>query len=98
MPVVEAIELNERLHAEAGIAVDLCVLNRMMPMHVTATQLRVAKAMSDDAHAMRVRERLGGPPQPLVLALEIAAELRQSSTARARQLRAGLRVPVVEVP
>ena len=98
MPVVEAIELNERLRTDAGVAVDLCVLNRMMPMHVTATQLRVARAMSDDAHAVRVRERLGGPPQPLVLALEIAAELWQSGVARARQLRADVRVPVVEVP
>jgi hypothetical protein len=98
MPVVEAIELDALLRSEAGVAVDCCVLNRLFPMHVSPTQLRVARAMSDDAHANRVRERLGGPPQPLALASETAAELNQSDAARGRQLRSGLRVPVVDVP
>jgi len=98
MPVIEAIELDARLRAEAGVAVDCCVLNRLIPMHVTPAQLRVARAMSDDAHASRVRERLGGPPQPLTLALETAAELNQTDSARGRQLREGLRVPVIDVP
>ena len=98
MPVVEAIELSARLRDEAGVAVDCCVLNRMIPLHVSPTQLRVARAMSDDAHASRIRERLGGPPQPLALALETAAQLNQSDAAYARQLRAGLSMPVLDVP
>lgn len=98
MPVVEAIELKDRLRDEAGVAVDCCVLNRVMPTHVTATHMRVASAMSSDVHAARVREHIGGPPQPLSLALEIASELQQSGSVHARRLRSGLGLPVIEVP
>ena len=98
MPVVEAIELKERLAQEAGIAVDVCVLNRMITTHIPPAQRRIATAISDPAHRAAVAERLGGPPEPIAQAVEIGHELFHSGQNRARQLRDGIGIPVVEVP
>ena len=98
MPVVEAIELHERLVREAGIAVDVCVLNRVITTHVPPAQRHIATAMADPAHRAAVAERLGGPPEPIAQAVEIGHELYHTGQARERTLRAGLDIPVVEVP
>jgi anion-transporting ArsA/GET3 family ATPase len=47
MPVVEAIELHDRLRKGAGVAVDMCVLNRAVDEPVTAAHRRLMKALVD---------------------------------------------------
>lgn len=98
MAVVEAIELCERLRGDVGIAVDACLLNRMVTSAVSAAQRRLAADLSDPAHREAVAERLGGSPEPLALALDIAGELHHRGRARERELAAGVPAPVVEVP
>ena len=98
MPVVESIELHEALVGEAGIAVDVCVLNRMFTTHVPPAYRRLAAAMADAAHSDAVAERLGGPPGPVAEAVDIGHQLYHSGQAWARSLREGIGVPVVEVP
>ena len=98
MPVVEAIELHQRLRDEAGIAVDACVLNRVVTTAVSPAQLRLVAAMSDAAHRDAVRARLGGPPEPLARALDIAGDLHRSAMTWERTLREGVRLPLVETP
>lgn len=98
MAVVEAIELNTRLTREAAIAVDACLLNRMVTTPVTAAQRRLAIEMSDASHRTAVVERLGGDPEPLTTALDLAANLFQTGRIRERELAAGLQCPVVDVP
>lgn len=98
MAVVEAIELCKRLREDAGIAVDACLLNRMVTAPVTAPQRRLAAAMSDATHGAAVEKRLGGSSQPLTVALDIAASLYATGRARGRELASGVHAPVVQVP
>ena len=98
MAVVEALELNQRLRQEAGVAVDVCLLNRMVTAPVTAAERRLVSEISDPAHRAAVIKRLGGEPEPLSVALDLAANLYRTGRARERELAAGLQVPVVEVP
>ncbi|MFN2583028.1 MAG: ArsA-related P-loop ATPase [Candidatus Dormibacteria bacterium] len=98
MPIVEGIELDQRLRDEAGIAVDACLLNRMYTDAVSPAQRQLVAAMSDTAHRNAMRERLGGAPETLRQATDIASELHRTGEARRRSLEAGLAIPVIEVP
>lgn len=98
MAVVEGIELCDRLRDEVGIAVDLCVLNRVVTHPVTAPQRRLVAEMTDAAHRDAVAQRVGGDPEPLALGLGLADKLHQMSRVRERELITGARVPVVDVP
>ena len=62
MPVIEAIELNDRLRKRSGVAVDLCLLNRAVDEPVTAAHRRLMSALIDPEHADAVAQRLGGSP------------------------------------
>ena len=98
MPVVEAIELEQRLRREAGIAVDACMLNRAMTVTVTPQQRRLVDALGAAAHREKLQQRLGGPAEPISQALEIASELHASTVAHERALQRGLDLPVIVVP
>jgi len=98
MPVVEAIELHDRLREETGVSIAACVLNRMILNNVTAAQRRLVQQLCAEAHAAAVRKRLGGDPGPLAESLELARRLHERCTGYARELRAGLPVPVIPVP
>lgn len=98
MAVVEATELYHRLVDEVGVAVDVCLLNQMITTAVTAPQRRLVTSMVDDAHREAVVQRMGGPPEPLGLALDLSARLYGTGRAREKELIAGLPVPVIEVP
>ncbi|MBV8194748.1 MAG: hypothetical protein JOY80_04395 [Candidatus Dormibacteraeota bacterium] len=98
MPVVEAVELNEQLRNDVGIAVDVCLLNRVIDRGTSAAQQRVVDAMTAATHRAAVSQRLGGPVEPLGEAVDISDELHRSAVTRKRQLERGLGLPVVEVP
>src|SRR4029077_12610122 len=58
MPVVEAIELSERLHSEVGVSVSACVLNRVMEDPVTQAQRAVVRALTRESDRETVEHRL----------------------------------------
>jgi anion-transporting ArsA/GET3 family ATPase len=98
MPVVEAIELSERLRKESGVSVDACFLNRVVVDPVTPAQRTLVQAMTRQENLEAVEKVLGGSPLSLVDALHLAQHLHGAGVRETRRLRAGLRLPVVQVP
>ena len=98
MAVVEAIELYHRLRDEVDVAVDVCLLNQMITTLVTAPQRRLVNAMADESHRDAVAQRMGGSPEPIKLAIDLAANLYSNGRAREKELVSGLPIPLVEVP
>jgi anion-transporting ArsA/GET3 family ATPase len=98
MPVIEAIEINDRLRKGAGVAVDLCVLNRSVDEPVTSAHRRLMAALVAPEHAETVAKRLGGSPLPLEAGLDLQAHLQDTTARYMRQLRGKLPMPVVPVP
>jgi hypothetical protein len=98
MPVIEAIELHDRLSNGSGVAVDLCVLNRAVDEPVTAAHRRLTAALNDPEHVDVVAQRLGGSPAPLEAGIDLQAHLYDTTARYMRQLRSKLPMPVVPVP
>ena len=98
MPVVEAVELNDRLRKGSGVAVDVCLLNRAVDEPVTAAHRRFVAAMTEPEHESAVAERLGGSPTPLAAGIDLQAHLYDTTARYLRQLRNKLPMPVVPVP
>lgn len=98
MPVVEAIELNERLRNGSGVAVDLCVLNRAVDEPVTAAHRRLMAGLIAPEHADAVSKHLCGSPAPIEAGLDLQEHLYETTTRYVRQLRSKLPMPVVPVP
>jgi hypothetical protein len=98
MPVIEAIELNDRLRKRSGVAVDLCLLNRAVDEPVTTAHRRLMAALIDPEHAEAPARRLGGSPVPLEAGIDLQAHLYDTTTRYVRQLRGKLPMPVVPVP
>jgi hypothetical protein len=98
MPVIEAIELHERLRAGSGVPVDLCVLNRAVDEPVTAAHRRLMSALIAPEHVDAVAQRLGGSPAPLEAGIELQLHLFDTTARYMRQLRSRLPMPVVPVP
>jgi hypothetical protein len=98
MPVIEAIELHERLRAGSGVTVDMCVLNRAVDEPVTAAHRRLMSALIDPHHVEAVAQRLGGSPVPLDAGIDLQAHLYDTTARYMRQLRSRLPMPVVPVP
>jgi len=98
MPVVEAIELQQRLRLEAGVAVGACLLNRAFTTTVTTAERTLLDAMLADGHRDAVSERLGASAAPLADSLQLAERMRDATIRRSRELRGAFSVPVVPVP
>ena len=94
MPVVETIELYDDLVAQRNVAVAACVLNRVVPEPLTPPVKRAFAALTV-SHAA-VAERLPGIAA-VGSDLELVERLHSTGAAYAKQLRSGVRVPVVEV-
>lgn len=98
MPVIEAIELHERLSAEAGVSVEVCFMNRMLLEPVSSAQRNLVRELCSDEHQEALSRKLGGSPQSLATAVELADRLYAHGVAEVRKLRAGVPVPVIRVP
>ena len=76
MPVIEAIELHDRLRAGSGVAVDVCILNRAMTEPVTAAHRRfMTAAARSRVTSTAVSKRLGGSPVLLEAGIDLEARL-----------------------
>lgn len=98
MAVAEALDLHDRARAETTIALGACFLNRVFTTGVTPKQLQVLEALCAADHLEAARERLGGDPLPVLAADRIAQRLHDTGAVHARRLRAGMSVPVIEIP
>jgi hypothetical protein len=98
MPVAEALELHDRAKAETTISLGACFLNRVFTTAVTPRQLHVLEELCSEPHLDAARERLGGDPRPVLAGDRIAQRLHDTGAAHARRLRAGMTVPVLEIP
>jgi anion-transporting ArsA/GET3 family ATPase len=98
MPVAEALELHDRAKAETTIALGACFLNRVFTTAVTSRQLHLLEELCSEPHLEAARERLGGDPRPVLAGDRIAQRLHDTGAAHARRLRAGMTVPVMEIP
>lgn len=98
MPVVEALELHDRVRAETRITMGACFLNRTFPVTPGARALRAVEAAASAAHRDEARRRLGGDPDALVAGLRLAERLAEASHRHARTLRTRLSCPVLEIP
>jgi hypothetical protein len=98
MPVVEAIELHDRTRAETKIGVGACFLNRMMPVSLSPREQQLAERLAGDGEHDALARQLGGDPRPVAQGALLAQRLHRNGLEHARRLRAGMSVPVIEVP
>jgi anion-transporting ArsA/GET3 family ATPase len=98
MPVVEALELHDRARVETHVAIGACFLNRVFPAPLSARQVAVLDRLARPAHAAEVTERLGGGLPAFLDGARLAERLTEAGVQQARRLRAGMSVPVVEIP
>jgi len=98
MPVVEAIELHDRAQAEAHVNLGACFLNRTFPVAVTARQCALLERLSEVSGRSATKDRLGGDVEPVLGGLSVARRLHDDSERHARNLRAHMTIPVVEIP
>jgi anion-transporting ArsA/GET3 family ATPase len=95
MPVVETIELRREIAKQGTVHVALCVLNRMPPSPLPQAARRLlAELATADA---QVRARVPAVAH-IGADLELGDRLYKAADAHARQLRAEIGVPVVDVP
>lgn len=98
MPVSEALELHDRARDETTITLGACFLNRVFPMAVTARQIGFLEELCAEPHLEAARARLGGDPRAVLEGDRIAQRLHDTGAAHARRLRAGMDVPVIDIP
>lgn len=96
MPVTEAIELHDRAMEEGHIGLGACFLNRTFPVAVGARHEALAGALADAEGPLAAEGVAGGAA--LAEGVRLARVLSDTSRRRARQLRAALDIPVLEVP
>ncbi|GAC1343499.1 MAG: hypothetical protein NVSMB29_16260 [Candidatus Dormibacteria bacterium] len=96
MPVAEAIELHDKARAEGHIGLGACFLNRTFPVTVGARQESLAAALAAPEGPLAAEGIAGGAA--LAEGVRLARVLSDTSRQRARQLRAALDIPVLEVP
>ena len=98
MPVVEALELHERVRTTRTVTMGACFLNRVLPCSVGSRHVALAEALASPAHRAAAEERLGGDPEALAVGVRLARGIRDRGEVFARRLRKELTVPVVEIP
>jgi len=98
MPVTEALELHDRARAETTITMGACFLNRVLTTAVSARQLGVLEELTASDRLAATTARLGGDPRCVLEGVRLAQRLHDTGAAHARRLRAGMSVPVIEIP
>jgi anion-transporting ArsA/GET3 family ATPase len=95
MPVVETLELYADIVKQRGVHVAGCVLNRMMRAPLSPASRRLLADLATGDAELRARV----PAVASIGAdLELAERLHKSGEVQARRLRAGISIPLVEVP
>ena len=98
MPVVEALELHDRAREETHVAIGACFLNRVFPVALGPRHVAVLEHLAEPGHAEVVTEKLGGGLPAVLDGARLAERLTAAGVRQSRRLRAGMSVPVVEIP
>ncbi len=100
MPVVETIELAERLENETDVELAAVVVNRVLPELFTAREEAVFDRLRTPDRTSALSAAAGGDVTPILDAAELAVTLRRTRAGHLATLRAGLdpTVPLVFVP
>jgi anion-transporting ArsA/GET3 family ATPase len=98
MPVVESLELIERL-ADTEVDVAAVVVNRVLPELFGRGEEEVFERLRQPAVAAELSEAVGVPVDPVFDAARLAVTLRRTRAEHLARLRAGVGdVPIVYVP
>jgi anion-transporting ArsA/GET3 family ATPase len=99
MPVVETIELIERLRADTPVDVAAIVANRVLPEPFGRGEEAIFDHLDEDGRELLV-ERVGEPVNIVLDAARLAVRLRRTAAEHLAELRAAIpaEIPVLYVP
>lgn len=99
MPVLETIELHERLRAETNVDVAAVAVNRVLPELFGRGEEEVFERLERVGGGALAAE-LGGPVEPLLETARLAVTMRRTRAGHLERLRAGLdpAVPLLYLP
>jgi anion-transporting ArsA/GET3 family ATPase len=98
MPVVETIELLEKLEAESKTKAAAVIVNRALPELFTQSEEAVFGRMTEADAIEIIRSRIGGEPAPYFEAARLAIGLRRTASENLHRLRESITVPTFYVP
>lgn len=100
MPVVETIELADRVAKETTVDLAAVIVNRVLPELFTRGEEEIFDRLCQPGVASRLEEMVGGPPGPLLAAARLAFTLRRTRAGHLERLREGIdpEVPLLYVP
>lgn len=90
MPVVETLELTERIGAETNVDVAAVVVNRVLPELFTSAEEAIFDQLSEGPGNDALVEAVGGSVTPLIDGARLAVTLRRSRARHLTRLRAEL--------
>jgi anion-transporting ArsA/GET3 family ATPase len=100
MPVVESLELIERLRAETEVDVAAVVVNRVLPELFGRTEEEVFERLRSPALTAALQEATAAPVSDVLEAARLAVTLRRTRAGHLARLREGVGpdLPVLYVP
>jgi anion-transporting ArsA/GET3 family ATPase len=100
MPVVETLELTERIGTETNVDVAAVVVNRVLPELFTSAEEAIFDELSAGPASDVLSDEVGGNIEPLIDGARLAVTLRRSRARHLTRLRAELPgdLPVLYLP
>lgn len=100
MPVVESLELIERLRTETNVDVASIVVNRVLPELFGRNEEEVFERLREPANLGALAAATGGPVDAVLDAARLAVTLRRTRAGHLARLRAGVEatLPILYVP
>ncbi|HZT64394.1 MAG TPA: ArsA family ATPase [Acidimicrobiales bacterium] len=100
MPVVETVELAERISKETTVDLAAVVVNRVLPELFTRAEEEIFETLCDPEVAENLGEAASGDAGPLLAAARLAVTLRRTRAGHLQRLRDGIdhSVPLIYVP
>jgi anion-transporting ArsA/GET3 family ATPase len=100
MPVLESIELADRMRKETTVELAAVIVNRVLPELFTRSEEEVFERLCDPEVSARLGELAGGEPGPILAAARLAVTMRRTRTGHLERLRDGIdpAVPLLYVP
>ncbi|MEA3020870.1 MAG: hypothetical protein QOI47_2394 [Actinomycetota bacterium] len=100
MPVVESLELIDRLKAETDVEVASIVVNRVLPELFGRGEEEVFERLREPEHVAALVSAVGAPVEPVLDAARLAVTLRRTRAGHLARLRAGVdpTLPILYVP
>ena len=100
MPVLETMELAQRVKNETTVDLASIIVNRVLPELFTTGEEEIFDRLCEPAVADQLGEAAGGEVGPILAAARLAVTLRRTRTGHLERLRAGIdpAVPLLYLP